>query len=227
MHCLRCRRTASSHSSSRGVAAAGLACALLLSGCASGGIVARSLEFVGLKTPDSLSSAKDSANAANDSAAAAKEELAKLPVKRDVTLRIHAGRLLNADATGRPLSLVTRIYKLRSTAQFTQASYAMFAAADATKQPFAEDVISMNEIVLAPGQKYEVVESLPLDVSHLAVVALFRAPDEQRWRFVFETKAASASGLTLGAHGCALSVSEGAPLGAPPDALRLAGVRCR
>jgi type VI secretion system protein VasD len=208
-------------------AVAGLSCVLLLAGCASGGILAKSLEFVGLKTPDSLSSAKDSATAVSDGAAAAKDELAKLPIKRDVTLRIHAGQVLNADANGRALSLVTRIYRLRSTAQFTQASYASFAAGDAAKAPFAEDVVSVEEVVLTPGQKYEVVQSLPLEVSHLAVVALFRAPDEQRWRFVFEAKAAAKSGVTLGAHGCALSVSEGEPQGASPDALRLAGVRCR
>ena len=208
-------------------AVAGLSCVLLLSGCASGGIVAKSLEFVGLKTPDSLSSAKDSATAVSEGAAAAKEELAKLPIKRDVTLRIHAGQVLNTDPGGRALSLVTRIYRLRSTAQFTQANYAAFAAADAAKAPFADEVVSVDEVVLAPGQKYEVVQSLPLDVSHLAVVALFRSPDEQRWRFVFDAKAAVKTGVTVGAHACALSVSEGEPLGASPDALRLAGVRCR
>jgi type VI secretion system protein VasD len=204
-----------------------LCCALVLAGCASGGIVSKSLEFVGLKTPDSLSAAKDSATAASDGVAAAKDEMAKLPLKRDVTLRIHAGQVLNADPNGRALSLVTRIYRLRSTAQFTQAGYAAFASGEPAKAPFAEDVVSVEEIVLTPGQKYEVVQSLPLEVSHLAVVALFRSPDAQRWRFVFETKAAAQSGVTLGAHACALSVSEGEPLGASPDALRLAGVRCR
>lgn len=208
-------------------ALAGLLCVLLLGGCASGGFIAKSLEFVGLKTPDSLASAKESAGSISDAAASAKEELAKLPIKRDITLRIHAGQVLNTDRAGRPLSLVTRIYRLRSTAQFNQATYAMFAASDAAKPAFAEDVISMNEVVLTPGQKYEVVESLLPEVSHLAIVALFRAPDEQRWRFVFDTKAAARSGVTVGAHGCALSVSEGEPLGVAPEALRVAGVRCR
>jgi type VI secretion system protein VasD len=194
--------------------------ALVAVGCASGGFVDKSLEFVGIKAPDNLDAAKENA-------ASIKDGVDKLPVNRDVTLRIHAGPILNADPTGRALSVVTRIYKLRSTAQFSQATYAMFASSDPARTAFADDVISVDEVVLKPGQKYEVVETLPLNVSHVAVVALFRSPDALRWRFMFDTKAAARTGITIGAHACALSVSEGDPVGAPPDALRLAGVRCR
>ena len=64
--------------------------------------------------------------------------------------------------------------------------------------------------------------TVPVDI-----VNVFRAPDALRWRFVFDTKAAAKTGITIGAHACALSVSEGDPVGVPPDALRLAGVQCR
>jgi hypothetical protein len=33
--------------------------------------------------------------------------------------------------------------------------------------------------------------------------------------------------VTLGVHGCALSVAEGEPVRAPVEAVRLAGVSCR
>jgi type VI secretion system protein VasD len=194
--------------------------ALAVVGCASGGLVDRSLEFVGLKAPDNLDAAKENA-------ASVKDGLNKLPVNREVTLRIHAGQVLNTDPGGRALSVVTRIYKLRSTAQFSQATYAMFASNDSARTAFADDVISVDEVVLKPGQKHELVETLPLNVTSIAVVALFRSPDAQRWRFVFDTQAAAKTGITIGAHACALSVSEGEPVGAPPDALRLAGVQCR
>jgi type VI secretion system protein VasD len=192
----------------------------VMAGCASGGLVDKSLEFVGLKAPDNLDAAKESA-------ASLKEAASKVPVNRDVTLRIHAGQILNTDPTGRALSVVTRIYKLRSATQFSQATYSMFAASDSARLPFADDVVAVDEVVLKPGQKYEVVETLPLNVTNIAVVALFRAPDPLRWRFVFDTQAAAKTGVTIGAHACALSVSEGEPVAAPPDSLRLAGVRCR
>jgi type VI secretion system protein VasD len=190
-----------------------LLCVLMLTGCASGGIVDKGLEFVGLKKPE--------APAGLDA------ELPKVQLQKKVTLRLHAGQVLNVDPNGRSLALVTRIYKLRSTSQFLQAPYAAFTGPVSEKPVFADDVISMQEVVLTPGQKHEVVETLPLDTSHVAVVALFRSPDPQRWRFAFEAKPASNSGITLGAHACAMSVAAGEPIGVQPDALRLAGVQCR
>jgi type VI secretion system protein VasD len=210
------------HTLSRRFCSAAVSCCVVWAavGCASGGFVDKSLEFVGLKAPENLDAAKENA-------ASIKDGINNLPVNRDVTLRIHAGQVLNTDPTGRALSVVTRVYKLRSTAQFSQATYAMFASNDSARTAFADDVISVDEVVLKPGQKYEVVETLPLTVTNIAVVALFRSPDALRWRFVFDTKAAAKTGITIGAHACALSVSEGDPVGAPPDALRLAGVQCR
>lgn len=194
-------------------ACASLFLSVLLASCASGGVVDKGLELVGFKKPE-LPAGLDT-------------ELQKIELQRKVTLRIHSGQLLNTDASGRPLSLVVRIYKLRSTSQFNQATYAMFTAAGSEKSAFSDDVVSVQEVVLTPGQKYEVVETLPTSTTHIAVVALFRAPDSQRWRFVFETRAAVKTGLTLGAHACALSVSQGEPVGVQADTLRLAGVQCR
>jgi type VI secretion system protein VasD len=194
-------------------AAAAFACVLVLSGCASGGLVDKSLELVGLKKPE-VPAGLDG-------------DLPKLPSQRKVTLRIHAGQVLNTDPGGRALSLITRVYSLRGTTQFSQATYAMFAATGTERPPYQDDVVSMKEVVLTPGQKYEVVETLAGEATHIAVVALFRSPDSQRWRFVFEAKPAVASGITLGAHACALSVAAGEPVGTPPEALRLAGVQCK
>ena len=59
------------------------------------------------------------------------------------------------------------------------------------------------------------------------MVAQFRAPATGRWRFAFDTKAAEKTGITLGVHGCAMSVAAGEPVGTPPELLRLAGVQCR
>jgi type VI secretion system protein VasD len=191
-----------------------LLCAVMLAGCASGGIVDKGLELVGFKKPEPPAGLDG-------------VEVPKVQLQKKVTLRLHAGQVLNVDPNGRSLALVTRIYKLRSTSQFMQAPYAAFTAPTSEKPVFADDVISMQEVVLTPGQKHEVVETLPTDTSHVAVVALFRAPDPQRWRFAFEAKPASNSGITLGAHGCAMSVAAGEPIGVQPDALRLAGVQCR
>jgi type VI secretion system protein VasD len=139
---------------------------------------------------------------------------------------VHAGEQLNTDPQKRSLSIVVRIYKLRAANAFLAAPYKAFGSADAEKLAFGGDLLDVRELVLTPGQKHEVVETMPLESSHLAVVALFRAPAEGRWRFAFKTKEAEKSGVTLGLHGCAMSVAAGTPDDAQPETLRLAGVNC-
>lgn len=193
------------------VAAAGLA------GCgttSSGGGIDKALEVVGLQRP----------------APAMPDRLPQStsPRARKVTLRLHAGDILNTSSDGRSLSVVARIYKLRDHVVFDQLSYdALQDASAASNTGLAREVVEVKELVLTPGQKYEAIETLPPEAAYVAVAALFRAPAPQRWRFVFESQAAAHSGVTVGLHGCAISVAVGQAVGAAPEMTRLAGVRCR
>jgi type VI secretion system protein VasD len=155
--------------------------------------------------------------------------ISELPtLSRKVALRLHAGDLLNTNPAGLPLSLVARVYKLKESGAFMQATYdALQAATPPRDAPFVQDIVEMREVVLTAGSRHEVVESMPPQAKYLAVVALFRAPADARWRFVFETKAAAESGVTLGLHACAMSVAQGQPLNATLESQRLAGVVCQ
>jgi type VI secretion system protein VasD len=194
--------------------------AFALSACGtaqSGGTVDKALDLVGLQRPSLTLPAVPTESSGKAA-----------PVASKVTVRLHAGDVLNTNADGRSLSVVARIYKLRDRTAFEQASYDALQEARAANAPseWARDVVETKEIVLTPGQKFEVVETVPPEATYVAVVALFRSPAPQRWRFVFDTKSAAQTGLTLGLHACALSVAAGQPIGAAPDAMRLAGVRC-
>lgn len=192
---------------------AGMLLAMLLSACSStgGGPVDKALEMVGLKKPELPA------------------ELPKtLPLQpRKLALRLHAGERLNTDGQGRSLSIVARVYRLRASAAFLQLPYEAFGGSASERPLLTSDVIDMRELTLTPGQRYEVIETVSPEVTHLAVVALFRSPAEQRWRFVFDAKASAEAGITLGLHGCAMSVAEGQVVEAAPEMRRLAGVRCR
>jgi type VI secretion system protein VasD len=188
-------------------------CVATLSGCGTvGEVVSSGLEKLGLKAPTTLDEAK-----------AAK---AAIPIDKDVTLRIHAGDALNVDPAARSLSVVVRVYRLKSADAFVNSPLAAFKDADSEKTAFGNDLISAREVVLTPRQKYEVVEALGPDVKYLAVVGMFRAPSQGRWKFVFDKDGASKSGITLGAHACAFSVSAGNPHAVAPELTRLTGVRC-
>jgi type VI secretion system protein VasD len=184
-----------------------------VSGCAStaggDGIVGKTLETLGLKAPQSPEEAK-----------------ALVPVARTLTLRVHAGDQLNTDAQMRSLSVVVRVYKLRRLEAFLAAPYTAFVDAASEKQSFGDDMVDVREVVMRPGQKHEVVETMPNDAGFIAVAALFRAPAEGRWRFAFDARQAAKTGVTLGLHNCAISVAAGLPERTPAEALRLAGVQC-
>jgi type VI secretion system protein VasD len=211
------RHTQTSRAAPTARFAASLLLAALLSGCASGGsapdtgLFDRALQAVGLSKPPLPELPQG--------------DLPGLP--RKVSLRLHAGAKLNTDPFEESLTLVTRVYKLKDSAAFLDATYASLqAATPAREAAFAQDIIEMREVVLTAGTRNEVIEIMPPQAKYLAVVALYRKPAPDRWRFVFETKAAAASGVTLGLHACAMSVAQGQALDASQELQRLAGVEC-
>jgi type VI secretion system protein VasD len=194
---------------------------LALGGCAAtkvaddtlGDLTKNLLESTGLKKPDPPKPPE-----------VPQAEALRLP--RKVALRVHAGPELNHDANRKPLSLVLRIYKLKNTSAFLQAPYEAFAVPGRDKESLGEDVLEMRELTLVPGQRYEADEKVPRDAAAVGVVALFNAPAPQRWKFAFDAGAAERSGLVIGAHGCALTVARGTPVGTQVDPERLGGIHC-
>jgi type VI secretion system protein VasD len=185
-----------------------IALAAAVAGCASGpgSLGGAALEASGLRKPAELPDAQ------------------KPP--RVVALRLHAADKLNLDARGRPLALVTRIYTLRHNAAFERAPYAAFLNPQAEKEALGDDLLSVREVMLVPGQRYEASDKVAREAGYVGVVALFHAPATARWRASFPAAEAERAGLTLGLHGCALSVGAGAAA-TPPAAKMPSSVRCQ
>ena len=128
---------------------------------------------------------------------------------RHVALKLHAGGNLNADANGRPLAVVTRIYKLKQNTAFQQAPYDLFLNPQKEKEVLGADLLEVKEVTLIPGQRYETTEKVSKEAEYIGVVTLFHSPAPHRWRLAFRADQAEKSGITLGVHGCALSVGFG------------------
>jgi type VI secretion system protein VasD len=135
-------------------------------------------------------------------------EMQKPP--RKVALRLHAGSNLNAGATDTPLSLITRIYKLRQTAAFYATPYDSFLSPEKEKAALGADLIEVREINLVPGQVYEVTETVSREAGYIAVVTMFMSPAPKRWRIAFAAADAETMGITLGLHACSLTLGKGA-----------------
>lgn len=173
-------------------------------------VAEKALEVVGLKKP-----------AAPELPDAAK------PARR-IALRVQASPSLNVDeASGASLSLVARIYKLRSADAFLAAPYETFGDAALEKERLGNDLVEVRDLQLVPGQRVEATEKVTREAAYVGVVALFHSPAAQRWRYAFAADELERSGLTLGAHACALTVSSGVPLGMSADFARSSPGQCR
>lgn len=206
------------------VAAAWLSSLLMMGGCASKPAVAelpaadskgvggwlekageKALEFTGLKKPDLPDSA--------------------LPDRR-ITWRLHASTSLNTLPDGQSLALLMRVYRLRAPDSFLQAPADTFGDAAREKELLGDDLISVREVQLVPGQHHQITDKLPRDVANVGVVALYHHPANGRWRYAFSAAQAEITGIDVGLHACAMTVHGGQPLGVSSERVRSAAVAC-
>jgi type VI secretion system protein VasD len=130
-----------------------------------------------------------------------------------VPVRITAATDMNADESGQGLSMVVRLYHLKSNNSFLMAPYSAFGHPDKEKQAIGDDLIEAREMVVSPGQTIESKERLTDDAAYLGLAALFRTPSAQRWRFAFAASDAQRSGVVIGLHACAMTAIGTAPTG--------------
>jgi type VI secretion system protein VasD len=152
-------------------------------------------------------------------------ESAKPP--RQMKMLIAASDSLNLNASGRSLSLVVRVYKLRSTTAFLSAPYETFGNTAKEKEVLSDELIEVKELVLLPGQRRQINERWAREAPYVGVVGLFIDPAPQRWRYAFELETFQFDeGFVLGAHSCTLSVASGNPVGISQAALKLQSSVC-
>jgi len=146
-----------------------------------------------------------------------------------VPLRLYAGTNLNAANDKRATAAVVKIYHLRSIQRFEQAPFNAFLDQAGEQAALGADLLSVNEVVLMPGVKQELSEQLSDGTAVVGIVALFRAPAENRWRLAFDAKSKEIArdGITIGVHACALTSDSAALMNrASGDPNSLASVRC-
>jgi type VI secretion system protein VasD len=142
---------------------------------------------------------------------------------RNVSMKMHAATRLNVNERGQPLALAVRLYKLRQKDAFEGAPYAAFLDPQQERERLGADLVDVREIMLVPGQRYEVTEKVAREAGHVGIVALFHNPAAGRWRTTISSLDAERDGVNIGLHACAMSVAGGAT--SPSTAL--ASVRCQ
>lgn len=176
-----------------------------------GGYKDKALEAIGFKKPE-LPKAPDLPEV-------------QLP-DRKIRWRLHASDSLNVLPSGESVAMLTRIYKLRSPNAFLQAPYEVFGNPAKEKAQLGDDIIETREVQMIPGQQDEVTDQTAREARYIGIVALYRNPATQRWRYAFRSESAEKSGLSIGLHACAMSVQVGEPIGQPLSTARSAAVPC-
>lgn len=193
---------------------------LMLTGCQTVGKLGEGLGNMGDKALETIGFKKPEAPHLPELPESAK------PARR-MKLKLAASDSLNVDSSGRSLSLVVRVYKLRSTTAFLNAPYETFGNSAKEKEALADELIESREIVLLPGQQQQINERWAREATHVGIVALFRAPAPQRWRYAFELETFQLDqGFVLGAHACTLSIASGEPVGVSSAAMKLNSTAC-
>lgn len=187
-----------------------IATCLLLAGCGSTAVVqaAGSILDVALSTSGLIVKASNSKQA------------------HEIPLRIHAGEQLNTSRDGRSLSLVIRVYSLRSTERLKGLTYEQLATSEGEKEALGDDLIAVRELILLPGKTHTVPFRSSPETTAIGVAGLFRAPHAGRWKLAFAPSASNE--IVIGAHACALTTSSTTQILEPGSgsASSLVGVQC-
>jgi type VI secretion system protein VasD len=148
--------------------------------------------------------------------------------QQTVSLRVETAEDLNAGEDGQGMSTIFRLYKLRQKNAFLNAPYGVFGNAEKEKVYLSNDLLEVRELVLTPGEKLDLQEKISSDTAFLGIVALYRLPSPQRWRFAFASADSIKQGIRLGLHACAMTATAATPVNVSSgDSTLLSPARCR
>ncbi|MCK9258780.1 MAG: type VI secretion system lipoprotein TssJ [Azoarcus sp.] len=176
-----------------GCAGAG-AGAIQLAGVAVGGAVNAVLESTGLRTPR-----------AGHSGAS-------------VSISIDASPELNVSPSGEPLSVVLRLYQLKSAHGFAHLAYSQAQNEDMGADVLGNELGSVREMIILPGKHYEITLETEVDIRHIGIVALFHSPAHGRWKLAVERSNAQTGRVSLSLGACAITLTRD-PAPAAPAAI--------
>ena len=116
-----------------------------------------------------------------------------------VILTSDGGNQLNPDASGKPLSVVLRVYQLTSLERF--ASVDADSLWDDPQKALVNTLIENREITLLPGMGQ--VDKWPLNkaAGYVGVAAFFRTDENSRWKVAFDANSLRKDGIWFSSDG--------------------------
>ncbi len=132
--------------------------------------------------------------------------------KEKLILTADGGNQLNLDATGKPLSVVMRVYQLTTLERF--ASIDADTLWDNAQQALGNTLVESQEITLLPGLGQ--VDQWPLQpaAQYVGVAAFFRNDENSRWKVAFDARSLRKDGIWFSSEGLRVLVDNNQVLAA-------------
>ena len=116
-----------------------------------------------------------------------------------VVLTMDGGNQLNPNASGTPLSVVTRVYQLTTLDRFIAADSDTLV--DHPEQALGNTVLDTREVVVLPGMGQVHTWPMAKEARYIAVAAFFRDESASRWKMAFSADAFRKDGIFFSSAG--------------------------
>lgn len=139
------------------------------------------------------------------------------PVSYDI--RGEADPVVNRDVSGKPLSVVVRLYQLTQPDEFNKLTFDTLASGRPEAELLGDQLVAKTELVLVPGQTHVSTDKMSEKARYLGVVGFFRTPDAYAWRYLIKADQVRDKGLTFKAQDCYLTLlnQKTQPIPGQPD----------
>lgn len=102
----------------------------------------------------------------------------------DYPVRSTGDKVINRDENGNALSVVVRMYQLKERKAFARLTLDELSSGRSDEELLGDEFISRNEVVVVPGQRAINAAQLLADTRFVGIVAMFRQPDLDHWRYL-------------------------------------------
>ncbi|WP_296185893.1 type VI secretion system lipoprotein TssJ [Pseudomonas sp. UBA1879] len=119
--------------------------------------------------------------------------------KEKVILTSDGGNQLNPDDSGKPLSVVLRVYQLTALERF--ASTDADSLWDDPQRALGNTLIDSQEITLLPGMGQNNQWPLNKATGYVGVAAFFRSEEKSRWKVAFDANSLRKDGIWFSSDG--------------------------
>jgi type VI secretion system protein VasD len=127
------------------------------------------------------------------------------PAPARIKAEIAATSAVNPDRRGRASPLVIKFYELKTRTAFDGADF--FSLFERERDTLATELLAVEEIQLAPGDKRVIERTLQPATRFVGVVAAFREIDRAQWRATIAVTPAKLNTLTIALDGTRATIT--------------------